>query len=220
MTFLKLQNMVFRLMRDTNKTKYDETTIKQLINAAEQLFCTLTEIYYEIDTSITTTVGVNEYSLPSDYESDIAIFYDSTGVNRKLVEINPDEAQDASLANISVTYYYIKNDKLELVGSVANGKTVKIVYYSKGGVMSANGDTPKIPTQYHLALVFHPCYLCCKESDDTREDRFKNDFIEMMSLASGKVTDERYGQKWPVIGDLATNSPYLTDADLYRDRCF
>jgi len=58
MTFLEIQNAVYQLMRDANKTKFDLSFIKQWINAGEKLFNTLTENYYEIDTSTSTTVDV------------------------------------------------------------------------------------------------------------------------------------------------------------------
>lgn len=198
-------------MRDPDKIKYDLASIKQWINAGEKLFNTLTENYYEIDISTSTTVDVTEYDLPADYGSDIAIYYDGN----RLTEIDPDEEASETM---SPRFYYIKNDKVELVGSVAGDKELKFIYYGVGGVMSADASTPKIASQYHMALVSFACFICCIEGDDTREDRFDNLFSRMVDIANDKVTDERYGNRWPVIGESATDSPFRTDRDLYEDR--
>jgi len=212
MTFLEIQDAVFQLMRDPNKTKYTLAFIKQWTNAGEKLFNTLTDNYYEIDTSTSTTVDVTEYSLPSDYGSDIAVYYDGD----ELDEIDPAEGQDTGLENMTPRYYYIKNDKVVLVGSVLADKELKFIYYGIGGVMSADADTPKIAVQYHMALVYFACLHCSIEGDDAREARFDNRFSRMVDVATGKVTDERYGNRWPVIGESSTESPCRTDRDLYR----
>lgn len=212
MTFAEIQSAVFQFMRDPNRTKYDLTFIKQWINEGEKLFCTITENYYEIDTATSTTVDVTEYDLPADYGSDIAIYYDED----ELTEIDPDEAQEAS-ATMTPRYYYIKNDKVVLVGSVAEGKELKFIYHGVGGVMTEDAHTPKIVQQYHLALVWFACGLCSIEGDDVRQAKFDSLFSLMADIASDKSTDERYGNKWPVIGESATDSPFHTDTDLYED---
>ncbi len=213
MTFLQIQDAVYQLIRDPDKIKYNLVFIKQWINEGEKLFCTTTENYYEIDISTSTTVDVTEYDLPADYGSDIAIYYDDT----RLTEIDPDEAQEAS-ETMSPRYYYIKNDKVVLVGSVAEGKELKFIYYGVGGVMTENAHTPKIAQQYHMALVYFACGQCCIEGDDVRQAKFDNLFARLVDIAIGKVADERYGNRWPVIGESATDSPFRTDTDLYEDR--
>jgi len=212
MTFLQIQDAVFQFMRDPNKTKFDLTFIKQWINEGEKLFCTITENYYEIDISTSTTVDVTEYDLPADYGSDIAIYYDED----ELTEIDPDEAQEAS-ETMTPRYYYIKNDKVVLVGSVAEGKELKFIYHGVGGVMTTDAHTPKIAQQYHMALVYFACGQCCIEGDDVRQSKFEGLFSLLAGIASEKSTDERYGNKWPVIGETAVDSPFRTDADLYED---
>jgi len=214
MTFKEIQDAVYQLMRDPNSTKYTLSFIKQWINAGEKLFNTLTDNYYDIDISTSTTVDVTEYDLPADYGSDIAVYYD----DNELVEIDPVEGQESGLENMTPRYYYIKNDKVILVGSVLGDKELKFIYYGIGGVMTDDLHTPKIAAQYHLALVYFACFHCCIEGDDTREARFDNLFSRMVDVANGKVTDERYGNRWPVIGESSTESPFHTDRDLYEDR--
>jgi len=196
-------------MRDPNKDKYDSTFIQQWINEAEQLFCTNVNIHFKVDTDITTAAGENEYDLPDDYESDIAVWYND---EYELKETSYEETIDYTG---SPAYYYIKNDeKLGIPGTIPDGKTIRFIYYSIGGKMTDPAHVPVIPKKYHLALVFLACYLCCLEGDDSRQETFWGGFVRLTNIASGKDTEDRYGNDWPVIGDSAADSMLFQELDI------
>jgi len=203
MTLGEIKTQVYRLLRDPSRTRFSEPIVTQWINIGEQIICTKLELYTKVDTSITTQAGVNEYNLPSDYATDIAVFLDDT----QLTEVDIQDSQKDS--SVTPSYYYIKNGvTIGLYGTVSAGQTLKIVYNSKGGTMSDNNDEPIIPEQYHIALVFYAAYMCALEGDDDRRTEFYNNFVQMLNLMGAKIVEDRYGDKYPVIGEEQTDIIY------------
>jgi hypothetical protein len=217
MNFLEIENMVFQILRDPAKTKYDPLFVQRYINEAEKVFCTIVDdIRVEVASTITTNVGQNEYDLPTDYGSDVVVFYDGVEIPETDIDITIDPWFDTQAPDA----YYIKNDeKIGLVGNVPAGKYLKLIYNSTGGKMVNSGDVPAIPKKFHLALVYLAGYMGALEGDDTRSSELYTKFTQLAGLAGSKITEDRFGNMWPVMGGREPSDD-LTDRDLDHDRGF
>jgi len=212
MMFSELQDEVYRLLRDPQQTKYNLVSVKRRINSAEQLFCTAVKMKIIVDSSTSTTAGKNDYALPTGYDSEIGIFYDGDEIK----EIDVVTAQKNWMQNQTPRHYYTLTDgNIYLVGSVAEGKTLKIIYYSIGGAMFDDANIPVVPVKFHMALVFLSAFICAREGDDVRADQFYTDFTKIAQLAGYAEVDERFGNRWPVIGEGGDGVYVPNDEDLY-----
>jgi len=197
MTFQILYNETFRLLRDTGKTKYDLVTIKRWVNDGEKRFCTFTGFSRKKRTSISLVASTQEYSLPSDFLSPIAIFSDGKPLVEKKIEDTIFETTETG----EPCWYYTTNDKIGFYPVPdSSSYTITEIYNSMGGAMSDDGDTPIIPSNYHDLLPMWAAYKGGIEGEDSRTATFKSFWDEGLILAVPKITQRNLGQMQIEVG--------------------
>lgn len=194
MTFQQLYETVYRQMRDTGQTRYDLAFVKRYLNDAERQFCRKTEYSIKKDASITTASGTREYTLPSDFLHEVAVFWNGRRMAWTDLEDTIHEDGDQSG---EPTAYYIEGGKIGFEDVPTSAQTVTIVYYSIGGAMAQTSDTPIVPTEHHMLLVAYACYWCSIEGDDDRMSKFYEAWLRGVQEASEDIVKK---SPWPEVG--------------------
>lgn len=184
MTFITLQNHVFRLMRDPSQTRYNLDFVKKWLNEAERLYCNETSYSVKKDISIPTANGIREYDLPAGFLSEIAVFYDGKPLGTCELEDTIHEGGDEPG---EPSMYYIENKKIGFEPVPTAIKTITLIYYSRGGNMNGNNDLPIIPEEHHRLLIAYACMLASIEGDDNRYAIFERFWDRGLGQAKGDV---------------------------------
>ncbi len=209
--FQVLYNEAFRLLRDTDKTKYDLATIKRWINDGEKRFCTFTNFSRTKRISLSLVADTQEYSLPSDFLSSIAVFSDGKPMREKKIEDTIFETTETG----EPRWYYITDAFIGFYPVPdSSSYTITEIYNSMGGAMSDDGDKPIIPPNYHDLLPMWAAYKGAIEGEDSRVATFKSNWDEGLVLAVPKVTQRNIGQMHIEVGRPAGGGISGYDHDL------
>jgi hypothetical protein len=201
MTFLELQNGVYRIMRDPSKTKFDLQSIKNGINEGERRYCILTKYSTKKDTSYNTVIAQQEYTLPIDYGTIEAIFYKG----QQLEEIDIQDTIDTAVNSGAPTSYFVRQNVIGLYPVPNAIGALTIIYQSIGGQMVDDTATPVIPVEDHYLLVQYAAYLCALEADDSRGSSFYSIFNNGIIQAIRTNVDKAFPE-FPVVGDQLNSS--------------
>ncbi len=196
MTFVEIQNAVYRLARDPNKTKFDLQTVKNRINEGEQRYCVLTKYSEKADTSYNTVIGQQEYTLPSDYGDIESVYY----AGNKLAQVEIENTIYPTANNGTPACYYVRNTFFGLDPIPTAVGPLVIIYHTIGGQMVNDGDTPIIPKEDHYLLVNYAAFLCALEADDSRNTAFFQVFQNGIEQAKTTTVDKTF-EKFPVVGE-------------------
>ena len=188
-------------MRDPNGTKYSLDFIKKWLNEAERQYCNRTGYSVKKSTSISTSNGIREYSLPSDCISEITVFYDGRPMGTIELQQTIHESGDKSG---HVYAYYIENKKIGFEEIPTETKTVTLIYHSHGGAMDADGGYPIIPDEHQMLLVAYAAMMAATEGDDTRFAVFERIWERGLVLATADVVNL---SPWPQAGQI--QGPHL-----------
>jgi len=192
MQFSELYNTVFRLMRDEAQSKYSLAYVKAWLNYAEREFCNRTEYALKKSTSISTVAAQREYSIPSDTKLIRTVYYDGNKLKGPIdLEDTIHQGGDESG---TPSAYYVELDKIGLEPIPIAAKTLTVIYYAIGGAMSAAADTPIIPAEHHMLLVFRACYFACVEGEDDRINLF---YAEWQRGLMEALVDTAKKNPWP-----------------------
>lgn len=134
----------------------------------------------QIKASTQTASGTSGYNLPTDILKLHSVRYDKT----KLRVVTLKEAEDTyDVGNVSTgtpQVCYIWANKFELVPTPNAAKTLDFFYTRQPTDVTASGDTPEIPSQYHQRLVDY-CKAQVAEMDDDM-DRYS---VKMNEFRTG-----------------------------------
>lgn len=71
--------------------------------------------------------------------------------------------------------------KLWLYPVPQDGLTLVMEYYQRPKVLAGNTDTPRMPAEYHMAIVWRAVMMCCAEIEDmVRLQIAQRNYAEMM----------------------------------------
>lgn len=193
MTFQELYQNVFRLMRDPNQTRYSLSFVKDWINEAERQYCLKTGYSIKKDTNTDTVATTREYDAPADFLREIDVYY--SGVRLGHIE-KTQTIHSSGDQNGTPNSFYVEAKKIGLEPIPAAAAALTIIYYSMGGVMSADGSTPIVPKEHHMLLAYYAAYHCCIEGDDTRLNFFYGLWDDGVKKAISDVTQK---SPWPAV---------------------
>ena len=210
MTFERLQKQVFAALRDP--TGYNDATkveyVKEWLNKAEQKICSITDYYITTSSSITTTADTREYQLPDGTKEVIAVVYDD---DNKLYPIDITKTVDDPSSTGTPGYYYIRANYIGLYPTPDDAKTLTIYYSSIGGNMSKNEDTPIIPEEWQMALVYYAALHYAVHLDDTRVAVFsqlwQNEIAQIIADSVNKENSSRF----PEVGNYIETPHYRSE---------
>jgi hypothetical protein len=154
MTFLKLQQHTFRLMRDPAMTRYSLDMVKDWLNDAERQYCKDVEHYLRLSTSLSAAAATREYTLPTDFLHELAVFLDDEPLGDVDLQdiIHSDGAHSGD-----PTSYYIEGKKLGLEPIPIASGTITLIYLSMGGAMVNDADVSILPEEHQMLLVYWAC---------------------------------------------------------------
>jgi hypothetical protein len=84
---------------------------------------------------------------------------------------------------------------------IATG-TISLIYLSMGGAMVNDADTPIIPDEHQMLLVYWACVHACTEGDDTRLNTFASLWKAGLEKAKEDVSKK---SPWPELGTSDTS---------------
>jgi hypothetical protein len=200
MTFLEIQNAVYRIMRDPNKTKFDLQTVKDRINEGEERYCVLTKYTEKKDTSYNTAIAQQEYVLPTDYGDIDAVFYNGN----RLYETKMEYTVYPTPNNGTPTSYYVRQTSVGLDPIPSAIGPLTIIYHNIGGSMVADADVPSVPKEDHYLLVSYAAFKCAVEADDNRATTFYQEYVNGISQAK-LTTVEKAFEQFPVVDGTPSN---------------
>ncbi len=199
MTFLRLQKQVFREMRDPLGYSDNEklTFVKEWLNEGEKVMCAKTEYHLTTDNSTTTVASTQEYSLPTGCSQVIHATYDGDDLD----PIDIIDTIEKTTTTGASTNYYIRKDQIGLYPTPSAAQTLKVWYIDIGGGMSDDADTPIIPAECHMGLVYFAALHYAIERNDTRVSTFKTLWEETLGDAITQAVAKEYGEEYPMIGE-------------------
>lgn len=171
MTVGEIKTYVSYLVDDLEFGYFTSAQLNRFINQAQlevqkKLIRAGWTWYLKIDESLTTVVNQSDYSLPSDFlEINKLEYVKNAGVNESKIVLNSIDALSESSFfaqyNGQSQAFYLKKDKLVLLPkpNIA-GDTLRIYYSYRIADISADGDTPDIPKEYHEYLAHLVAIKC------------------------------------------------------------
>lgn len=148
-------------------TYYTTAEINAALNEGYRLFCLLT---LGLESTASWSVSANTpftHMLPvtgfSNWIAPLRIT-DSTGRKIRPARLADLESLDSGWRNspgAPVRYTFLGADMIGLYKQPASGGTTLSVTFARGGsTLSADGDTPEVPAEYHPRLVDYGVYRC------------------------------------------------------------
>jgi len=181
-------------MRDNLKTKYDLAQVKKWLNDGEKQYCRKTHFALKKNTTITTSASTQEYSLPTDFLAEDAVFYDGT----PLLKRHQAQTIEKTSETGDPTRYYIRQKVIGLYAIPTAEKTITLIYWGAGGAMVDASDVPVIPDEHQVLIAYYACIQMSLEGDDDRVTKFKSLWDEGIEEAIRDVTGKYYDNQWPV----------------------
>ena len=163
MTFLQLQTLTGQWLDDTAFGYFTLATVKTWLNNSQRelqkLLLNSGENYYTKCASCSTVVGQKDYAFPSDFLKVMRLEYilsgsGDTAVMNPIAAITRNE-QDNYSGSISgdPSYYWLNKDTFTLKPVPNAVKTIRLQYAYRVSDMSADGDLPDAPADYHEYLA-------------------------------------------------------------------
>lgn len=163
MTLAELRTLVSTWLDDINNGYFTAAQINVWLNnaqrEAQKMVIQAFEGHYRKCVETTTVVNQREYQLPDDFKKLTRLECILSGTSfqnearqrlSKITENQQDFFPDNTGTPIS---YYFQGDKLVLVPCPDQAKTLRLTYLYRVTDMSADGDTPDIPEDYHEYLA-------------------------------------------------------------------
>ena len=146
---------------------------KQLIQAGQN--------YYLKRSETLTVVGQADYILPSDFlKSHRLEWIDSgTGTNESRVQIYPITVNQQNYTTPALgipAHYSILQDRFTLYPTPESAKTIRLFYSYRVTDMSADSDTPDVPSDYHEYIA-----ILAAMDGFVKDDRAPSNLITKMA---------------------------------------
>jgi hypothetical protein len=168
MTRAQLSTLVVGWLDDPNQGYFTSSLVNTWLNLAarqvQQMLLQAGENWYMKPVETLTVASQAEYVLPSDFmvEHRLEIVLSGTGTNenrRPLKQITTNQQDQVSIGLGDPTYYYIKKDRIVLSPTPQTANLTLRLYYSPLATdMSADGDEPDVPEQFHEYVAILAAY--------------------------------------------------------------
>jgi len=120
-------------------------------NTREELNLVNSNYTVATEYDVTTTSGLQEYSLPSDFSEMLAV-YDSSDTKVNLGNIDHTEISEWDASAGNATRYYLRGDYLGFSPVPSSAETYKIKYKTKITVLNSLYDDIELPNNNHYCL--------------------------------------------------------------------
>lgn len=150
---MTLQQIYESLRQHDSQISFTEATI--LANNLLKSFVNRTRIIETFDTSITTTASTDGYAIPTDMFMVSSVRVDGEETYRMVGRYTIGD----TAGNHQKYFWQVEDGNIRITYDDGNfsypdaGKAVVVVGFSYATELSAIGDEPEIPEQYHEALI-------------------------------------------------------------------
>jgi hypothetical protein len=194
-TFKEMQDEV--LEHQLNDNKY-RPSIKRWLNEAQARIARQASVRaLYASTNLSYAAGTPDGGLPADYARKVELA-DSTDPDNWRV-LFPMELADFDALPESAgapTNYVIIGDILYLYPTPDVATTIALSYFRLPAEMSADSDTPEIPSDYHYLLPYWALYRAfMRENDIEQSTTWKNEWLTELEKMKGEMHYE--GQDVP-----------------------
>jgi len=177
--------------------------------------------FFTLSSTASLITNQAEYLLPSDFERILMVEIEVAGVWRRalpLPEINKvpiSESTQSQGFTDAMPVYYLYGGKIGLrPNTYTTGDTIKIWYVYTPTELSADSDTPAIPTKYHHILKYGAYANYLDEDDehgpaDAMRNRFDKRIQSMIESMDTNQLDE------PKSVTITHNYDLYVDSDNY-----
>lgn len=169
MTFLEIQDLALSWLDDPSAGYFTRPQIRTWVNNAhrevQKLLLNSSEDYYTKCARTSTVAGQSQYQLPPDFVKlqRLSFIYDGSGDNARYQRIFPITRNEQDLVNINQTgdpqSFFFNKDTLTLVPTPNRGVVLHLDYTYRVSDMTADGDEPDVPEDYHEFLAI----LCARD---------------------------------------------------------
>lgn len=164
MTFLQLRNLTRYWLDDLNGGYFSDTQVNVWLNNAQRQcqsqLLQAGENYYLKPVQTSTVADQADYVVPSDFLKlhRLEIVLSGTGINEDRVILEPitlNQQDPVSIGNGRPEVYILKKNRLTLYPVPDQVYTLRLFYSYRVTDMSADGDSPDVPEEFHEFLALH-----------------------------------------------------------------
>lgn len=208
MTYKQLQEEVLSFQFSEN---YREL-IKRWLNTAQRKAAQESEFRTQEEAkAFTTTKADSTLELPADFSRWIDFYSSETGEALLPLELREYDALEATTGR--PTAYTVVGDQITLYPSPDAAYGLSLRYWRLPADMSADGDEPEIPAQYHEVLVSYAMMKAYARENDYQASRFwKEEWDAGVAKMRGEVQSDTFsgpkqiGGSWDYGVDYAASS--------------
>lgn len=180
-------------------SKY-EPVVRQWLSDAQRKLVSQTEFRTQEELeSYTTSASDNTLELPEDFSRWIDFFDSDT--KGALLAVEPDEYDALEASSGRPRVYTVIGDQITLWPTPDASYGLSLRYWRLPQDMSADGDEPEIPPQYHellIAYAMHKAYA--RENDYTASRFWKEEWEAGVMRMRGEVQHDTASQPEQVQG--------------------
>jgi hypothetical protein len=163
MTFAQLRTLASTWLDDINNTYFTAAQVNVYLNQAQReaqkMLLNSSQDYYSKCSTTPTVIGQARYAFPSDFlkvqrlsyitqgSGDTATYQKITAITRNEQDVVLYQPSGAPLA------YYVNKDTFAIVPTPDQVYTVHLDYSYRVADMSADGDVPDVPEDYHELIA-------------------------------------------------------------------
>ena len=174
--------------------------IKRAIRRAEHVLraneISVGRAYY----TVTTSIGEDEYSLPTDFMAPLGMFRD--GTHQKL-ELCNDETWETIVSSTEVSSWVIRSGKIYIGAAPAGVETLTLVYWPKLDLSGYGLDTHMPWDGMFDEAILEYVALRCRSADDANAMSNEQMLAQLESLIL-----ETYGEYNPKTSIMRGTSPH------------
>ena len=155
---------------------WSDTELKRWINRASMDLAESARLAAATSTTVTTVSGTEKYNLPSDFGAvrqvelvDASNSNDFTELDAMSIDLREDDTGEP-------TGYYVEDDDLYVIPKPDGVYSLRVWYVKRGTTLSADADTPIIPTEFHDLIVLFAVSQAKRKDDDAAFQVYANDY--------------------------------------------
>lgn len=181
---------------------WSDAEIKRWLNRANYDLADAAGVEASSSQSITTADGTESYSLASGFgliEQVERVDTSDTNAFYPLEPMTVEQRQDGKGEPVG---FYVFADSLYIVPKPDGVYTIRVWYYKAGVTLSADGDTPIIPSKYHDALALYAIAMAKRKAEDPSFATYLNDYVSLREDMISFLRKKGQGNRFSTIEDV------------------
>lgn len=195
-------DIVAKVQQRVRDTSYSASEIKNYLNDAQNdVFNEYRLKFMKTSVNYTVSVGVSDITngsdLPTNYVEAIKLINTTGGQEHdipyidqdELDEMYPDNGDTTQYANGQPEFWYEDEGTIRLFPAPADEYTLKLRYWKKPTILSADSDVPEIPSEFEEILLSGASYRVLQVKDNYDQAGIhENKYDELVRKLVAKYT--------------------------------